>query len=451
VLVALEAVVCLLALAPGRAAPAVQAAGSGADDVAAEALPRALAAFWSAPGPDERAERIPAVLAAQSDPGALLAALRAGPVYSEQVPRGRVLRSRVGAGGQDHPWLLLVPDDYDPARRHMLRVELHGGMGCPAWPADGSWADGWTPRTGHLVLLPAGWWDSMWWTAGQVENLAAILDEVKRTWNVDENRVVLFGGSDGCIGSCFHAFRDPTAYAAFGGTIGCPVRLTNPTLRVDGQMHLSNLSGQRFFLVNGGRDRLFPVQDIRDYWELFREHGAEVDYREYPQEGHGFPLSAEDERDLARFLFGTRRDPLPDTLSWATERTDRYARRSWLQVLELGAAPSDAPELAEDVVMPRICTGKYRSLRAPPARPYGRVDLVRDGNRVRARTAGVRRRRRLLSPDEFDFAEPVGVELNGAVVHDALVAPDARVLLGQAARDLDRTMLFTARLELEVP
>jgi len=190
----------------------------------------------------------------------------------------------------------------------------------------------------------------------------------QRAGRIDENEVVLVGGSNGCIGACCYAMRAPTAYAAFAGTVGCPVRLTNPTLRVDGQLHLSNLSGQRFWLANGARDELFPVQDIRDYWELFSAHGAEVDHREHAQAGHGLRLDADDERAFATFSFGARRDPLPDTLSWATGRTDRCARRAWLELLELGAAPSDAPELSADAVMPRICTGKYRRLKPPPAR-----------------------------------------------------------------------------------
>jgi hypothetical protein len=63
----------------------------------------------------------------------------------------------------------------------------------------------------------------------------------------------------------------------------------------------------------------------------------------------------------------------------------------------------------------------------------------------------VRRFRLLLSPEEFDFSQPVVVEVNGTVVHEGRVAPDARVLLEQAAVDLDRTMLFPARLDLDVP
>ncbi len=407
--------------------------------------------FWEAPGPKPRLEQVEKLLKHDASFDELLSLLAAGPRFRDDVPRGRILRSRKGAGNQEHPWLLLVPEDYRPDRSYFLRVDLHGGMGAPPWPKDGSWAKGWNPQSKQLILFPAGWWDSMWWTAGQVENLDAILDEVKRTWNVDENRVLLVGSSDGCIGSCFYALRHSTAFAGFGGFIGCPVRLTNPTLRIDGQMHLSNLDGTRFFLANGGRDHLFPVKDIRDYWDLFQRHGADVEYIEYPREGHGFSLTREDERKFARFLFNTRRDPLPDKISWATERTDRYQRRGWIEIVELGKASSDSKELEKDIVMPRICTGKYRRLRAPRPRPWGRVDASRSENRVTVVTRGVRRFRILLAPGEFDLSKEVEIIVNGIPVLKKMINPDPRILLTRAAHDLDRTMLFAAEEEIQVP
>ena len=50
---------------------------------------------------------------------------------------------------------------------------------------------------------------------GQVVNLRAILDRVKRTYNVDENRVVLSGVSDGGTGAYYVAMRETTPFASF--------------------------------------------------------------------------------------------------------------------------------------------------------------------------------------------------------------------------------------------
>lgn len=44
-----------------------------------------------------------------------------------------------------------------------------------------------------------------------------------------------------------------------------------------------------------------------------------------------------------------------------------------------------------------------------------------------------------------------GVTVNGATVHETVVATDTGTLLAWAARDHDRTMLYGAALSLVVP
>jgi predicted esterase len=98
--------------------------------------------------------------------------------------------------------------------------------------------------------------------------------------------------------------------------------------------------------------------------------------------------------------------------------------------------------------------------RAPPnagrrlfsrGKPSGRVDVLRKGNTLEARTRGVARFTLLLSPDVIDFARPVVVTVNGRTVHDAVVTTDVRLLMTWAARDNDRTMLYGAAIGVAVP
>ena len=56
----------------------------------------------------------------------------------------------------------------------------------------------------------------------------------------------------------------------------------------------------------------------------------------------------------------------------------------------------------------------------PRTRSSGRVDLVRDGNTVRATTRGVAAFTLLLSPDVFDFTKPITVVVDGRTVFDGL-------------------------------
>jgi hypothetical protein len=103
------------------------------------------------------------------------------------------------------------------------------------------------------------------------------------------------------------------------------------------------------------------------------------------------------------------------------------------------------------------------TLRLPPAptpaprtafaRPAlsGRVQVERTGNSVAVRTRGVRKYTLLLSPDRFDFSQPIRVVTNGALSFEGRVTPAVETLLKWAARDNDRTMLFGHELTVTLP
>jgi hypothetical protein len=78
----------------------------------------------------------------------------------------------------------------------------------------------------------------------------------------------------------------------------------------------------------------------------------------------------------------------------------------------------------------------------------GRVDLVRKGNTVTAKTRGVSAFTLLLSPDQFDFDKPVTVIVNGRTLLNRRVERNLTTLLKWAAADNDRTMLFAAEIKI---
>ena len=63
-------------------------------------------------------------------------------------------------------------------------------------------------------------------------------------------------------------------------------------------------------------------------------------------------------------------------------------------------------------------------------------------------TRGVAELTLLLSPDAFDFSQPIVVTANGRVVAERRVEPSVATLVKWAARDNDRTMLFGAELHV---
>ncbi len=100
----------------------------------------------------------------------------------------------------------------------------------------------------------------------------------------------------------------------------------------------------------------------------------------------------------------------PATISWTTERTDRYNRFRWLVIDQLGERKTDTA--LKDVNTFDAQPGRRSQLFAR-RRPAGRVDATRDGNSVDVKTHGVAAFTLLLSPDVIDFDKPVHVTVNG--------------------------------------
>ena len=142
------------------------------------------------------------------------------------------------------------------------------------------------------------------------------------------------------------------------------------------------------------------------------------------------------------------RDPLPATLTWEAADRDAPSRAHWLvidRVKPSGPADRQAWVGSQRVLRTRA---EPRADLFVRGRPSGRVDLTRRGNTVEMTTRGVAELTLLISPDAFDFSQPITVSANGRVVAEQRVEPSVATLIKWAARDNDRTMLFGAELPI---
>src|SRR5439155_3992373 len=146
---------------------------------------------------------------------------------------------------------------YAPARRYRVRVRLHGGIGGRATNAPvGAGTIGALAGAEQIYVIPYAWADSPWWSDDQALNLVAIADAVKRRYNVDENRIVVSGVSDGATGAYFMAMRETTPFASVLPLNGYLMVLAARDID-DGLIFANHLRNKPIFVVNGGRDPLY--------------------------------------------------------------------------------------------------------------------------------------------------------------------------------------------------
>ena len=522
--------VVLLTIGHGRESYAAQARTSDFVE-----LDGAIAAFWEAKTNDEVVAASTAILETDATIEDIWPRLRAGRNYDRSAPTGRRLLSRTNRDGIEHEYVVLIPDNYDPAIRYPVRVYLHGGVSRPKRENGEFWRnEARIIRNDSVVVIPSGWSESLWWQDSQIENLNGILQDLKRVYNLDENKVFLLGISDGATGAYYQGLKATTPWAAFLPLNGHPIVLANPATEADGDIHVTNLRNKPLFVINGDEDPLYPTSSVRPFLSLFDAAGVLIDFRAQPNAGHDTSWWEDEAPAMDAFMAEWSRRPLPPRLSWETETTDRYNRAHWLVIDELGAVEGepnleshntivDPTQLNLGINMLGVMDGGlklieiggdsiasaaglqsddnligiegefnpsvedlsqalqgfapgqqipilvqrggeelelalvYPEQAAPQSReafpqsgPSGRVELDQQRNQVTASTRGVTRFTLLLSPDQFDFTQPITVVTNGVTVFADVVEPDVELLLRWAAIDQDRTAMYGAELSIDV-
>jgi hypothetical protein len=321
------------------------AARSGAAGPAADArIDAAFAAFWRASTAEESADASAALIASGVTFDDALRRLKLGRRYTAAVPTGVVRLSR-RADGDEFSYSFDVPRSYDPSRKYRVRFQLHGGVGAGEDNRRrGTGAIGTLAGDEQIYVLPTSWLDRPWWSEAQVRNLRAILDDLKRRYNIDENRVVLSGVSDGATAAFYVAMTDPTPFASLLPLNGSLMVLAGRILAL-GDLFPNNLLNRPFFIVNGERDMLYPTSAIDPIVRHLQRAGVQIDYEPQPDAGHDTAWWPEVRPVFERFVRDHVRHPLPDVLTWQKGDHDSFNRVHWLVIDRLGSEQVSLPDV----------------------------------------------------------------------------------------------------------
>lgn len=381
--------------------------------------------LWQARSAEESSSARADLITAAPDINTLYQWLKTGPTYVGDVPRGRQEGARLAADGARFPYVVVVPDSYDPARAYPVEFMLHGGVSRPEWEAGGDWwrrgYDGFLELE-QITVVPAAWNENFWWQAGQAENLPAILRGLKQRYNIDDNRVYLTGVSDGGTGTYFFAFKQPLHWAAFLPYIGHPGVLRSVQSGGGYALYFENLMDRALFIVNGEKDPLYPASSIEPFIEVLKEANIDHEFTIIADGGHNTNWLPDQQARIDAFKQSHVRNPFPEHLIWVADDDSRYNRNAWLRIDRLQS----------------------------PGRP-GLVEVDRSCNEFTVNAQGVAAFTLLLNPEEINFNELVRVSVNGATLFTGQVLQDAETLLNSVEREYDRSLLYSAELSVQLP
>ncbi len=225
--------------------------------------------------------------------------------------------------GTDVPYALFVPSTYDAGQKWPLIVALHG-LGRPYdWMMGYEGAIDFAERDGYIMVSPLGYHPRAWYgsrgagiprmrradgdTEALPENLGELSEQdvmnvfeiVRREFNIDSDRMYLWGHSMGGAGTYHLAAKHPDLWAALG--VAAPA----PSASRD---QLEVFKHVPIIVLQGDEDQL--VTTTREWVAKMKELGMEHVYVEVEGGDHSRFINASSETlgKLFAFFNIVRRD-----------------------------------------------------------------------------------------------------------------------------------------------
>ena len=231
--------------------------------------------------------------------------------------------------GVEVPYALFVPSNYDPSRAWPLIVGLHG-FGRPYdWIMSYDGYVDMAERDGYILVTPKGYHPRAWYgsrgpgiptlrgdddSAALPENLGALSEQdvmnvlhlATEEFNVDPDRIYLWGHSMGGAGTYHLAAKYPQVWAALG--VAAPAPSVSPD-------QLASFRHIPILVLQGDQDRAVPVARTREWVARMRELGMEHVYIEIEGGDHSAFVNAD--RGMISKLYSffdiVRRTQRPET------------------------------------------------------------------------------------------------------------------------------------------
>jgi predicted esterase len=358
----------------------------------------------------------------------------------------------------------VVPSGYDPSRPTGLIVFLHGGglytsRDAPDYTLRFAAPDSTEPDragrmlagTGMITVGPSapGKGESYyrWCLKDAEEYLVEVIHECRERFNIDPDRVFLFGHSMGGFG-CYHqALRQPDRFASIiisSGAWDCgywPVVRGTPLCIAQG----------RHDAVRGERWHHTDVEFARWTHRIFTRESLEHEYHEHDG-GH----DVSDNRDIIGKYFaenaGLRRDPysphvtLASPLGFAWNYLHRVRHNRWLTLDDSTDGDLEYDDLVtrgeEDFDTWRLEHRRY-------SRRGSMIDAINRGqNRIDVTTQNVARFTVWLHPKMVDITQPVTIRVDGETRFAAKVTPSLTTALESYERRRDWGLIYPMKVEL---
>lgn len=263
-----------------------------------------------------------------------------------------------------------LPSDYSAAKQWPLILSLHGYN-----PANPEYVDWWSVDTRHhpiaeskatIFIEPLGRGNAQYLGIGD-RDVMRCLDEAKRRFSVDADRVYLTGESMGGHGTWAIVTRHPDVFAAaapvFGGwdfritLVSTPTAAPAPTTAMDAFSfertssfaNAENLLHVPLLVVHGDSDPAVHVANSRHAVQLLQRWGYDIRYHEMPGWAHE---DLGQQATIADWLLTHRRVATPATIRLRS--TDLAGASAYWVRVRAFQNPAEVIRVVAEVLQPGL-------------------------------------------------------------------------------------------------
>lgn len=310
-----------------------------------------------------------------------------------------------------------LPPGYDPKKPCPLIISLHGAGGNGQNLRE-AWVRGdteWSARAKATCIVAAPTWQpARWWLWPQSKDIVTLLDELKDSYNVDTNRVLLGGFSNGAHSAWSVGIKQPSLFTALGPSAGLPIAEAGQGMDLEMIAALGNLP---VHLVHSADDRICPANAAQQILARYKKLGYDnIVHKQYPSGGH--VAHREYWGEIFKWFSKMERDMYPDKTVFMTDHQE-FDTAYWIRLSGVSPRATVKAEVKGTTVKLEI-------------EKAGKVTVF-------------------LSDRMMDLDKPVKIEINGKNKFSGTVKRSACTAVEEALRRKDRNAVYAASIELDVP
>ena len=363
-------------------------------------------------------------------------------------------------------YLVHLPKNYNPNKKYPVLIFLHGAVRFTtlsnyqiAKKDLGNWNRFYTKYAtlnDVILVFPSANKEYNWMTPDNgFFMVPEIVRQIKKTININDNKVFISGHSNGATGSFSYAMKQPTQFAGFYGFNTQPKVYTGGTF-------IENILNRSFINFSTDQDYYYPPNANNSLDSLMKSINA--DYKDYRYKGfpHWFPEFDESEpayKILFSDLMKRKRIPFPQKINWEFD-DNKYGNIDWLTNIKLDTLRQNKTwqkplnfeinKWLEYDKNDRLVSVNVNEKAFDFPRKSGKIIAAFENNIFKIKTSRIKSFTISISPEMVNLKKKIKIYINGKLYFNKKIKYNREFMLQNFEKNHDRIQIWINYIDLKV-